>query len=57
VLGGNSTAEIELIQKELAGFPAPYLFFYSGGEFCPQYTESGGIVNRFYQYALVACQF
>jgi hypothetical protein len=57
VLGGNSMAEIDLVQKELGSFPGPYLFLYSGGEFCPKYTESGGTVNRYYQYALVACQF
>ena len=56
ILGGNSMAEIELIQKELAGFPAPYLLCCSGGELCPQYAESGGMRNRLYQYALIACQ-
>jgi hypothetical protein len=55
VMGGKPLAEIEVIQKELAGFPAPYLFLYSGGELCPRYTESGDFTNRFYQYALVAC--
>jgi len=57
VLGGNSREEIELIQKELGDFPNPYLFLYSGGEICPQYTNSGENVNRHYQYALIACQF
>jgi hypothetical protein len=56
ILGGNSMAELELIQKELAGFPAPYIYCCSGGEFCPEYTESGGTRNRLYQYALIACQ-
>ena len=57
MLGGNSREEIELIQKELGDFPNPYLFLYSGGEICPQYTNSGEIVNRYNQYALIACQF
>jgi hypothetical protein len=54
--GGNSMAEIEAIQKEFAGSPQPYVLCYSGGELCPQYTEAGGMRNRFYQYALIACQ-
>jgi hypothetical protein len=54
--GGNSMAEIGEIQKEFAGFPQPYILCYSGGELCPQYTEAGGMRNRFYQYALIACQ-
>jgi hypothetical protein len=57
VLRGNSLAEIELFQKEIGGFSSPYLFLYSGGEICPRYMESGETVNRFYQFALIACQF
>jgi len=57
VLGGNSREEIELIQEELGDYPNPYLFLYSGGEICPQCTNSGENVNRHYQYALIACQF
>jgi hypothetical protein len=57
VLGGNSLAEIELIQKRFSGFPSPYLLLYSGGELCPVYTGNETTVNRSYQYALIACQF
>ncbi|MDR0584251.1 MAG: FIST C-terminal domain-containing protein [Treponema sp.] len=56
VLGGNSAAEIELVQKEMSGFPVPYLFLYSAGEVCPQYTKSGEGVNRFSVFALIACR-
>jgi small ligand-binding sensory domain FIST len=56
-LGGDPMAEIKVIQKELAGFPVPYLFFYSGGEICPVYISQGQMANQFYQYALVACLF
>jgi hypothetical protein len=57
ILGGNSMAEIELIQKGLSGFPSPYLLLYSGGELCPAYTGNEMTVNHTYQYALTACQF
>jgi hypothetical protein len=52
VLGRNSTAEVELIRRELDGYPNPYLFLYSAGEICPREN-----VNQFYSYALIACQF
>ena len=52
VLGGNSRAEVELIQKELSSFPNPYLFLYSAGELCPHENA-----NQLFQYALIACQF
>jgi hypothetical protein len=55
-LGGNAMAEIDMIQKELAGFSGSYLLCYSGGELCPRPAESGGTRNTFEQYALIACQ-
>jgi hypothetical protein len=57
VLGGESQAEFELVQRELEGYPGSWLFFNSGGELCPSYTDNGETVNRFHQYALIACQF
>jgi hypothetical protein len=57
VLGGNYMAEIELIREELAGLSEPYVFLYSAGELCPSDAKTGGTANRFYQYAIVACQF
>jgi hypothetical protein len=57
VLGGSSQAEFELICKELGGYTGSCLFLNSGGELCPGYTENGELVNRFHQYALIACQF
>jgi hypothetical protein len=57
VLGGSSQAEFDLVRRELEGYPGSWLFFNSGGELCPGYTENGKTVNRFYEYALIACQF
>ncbi|GHV94477.1 hypothetical protein AGMMS50293_07970 [Spirochaetia bacterium] len=55
VLVGDPLEEAELIQKALVGFSAPYLFMYSGGELCPQELESGKTVNRYHQFAIIAC--
>jgi hypothetical protein len=57
VLGGSSQAEFELVRRELDCFPGSWLFINSGGELCPGYTENGETVNRFHEYALIACQF
>ena len=57
VLGGNSMAEVNVIREELDNFSNSWLFLSSGGELCPQPADSGEMVNRVYQYALVACQF
>jgi hypothetical protein len=55
--GGSHEGEIELIRKELEGFPGPCMFLSSGGEVCPRYTETGKTVNQLYAYALIACRF
>jgi hypothetical protein len=55
ILVGEPLAEIETLKKEFEGFSLPWLFLYSSGEICPQYTETGETVNRFIQYSLVAC--
>jgi hypothetical protein len=55
--GGSHGEEVELIKKELEGFPIPYLFISSAGEICPLYTETGRTLNQIYAYALIACQF
>jgi len=57
VLGENEQAEFEVICKELDGYAGSWLFLNSGGELCPSYTENGELVNRFHQYALIACKF
>jgi hypothetical protein len=57
VLGGSSQAEFELVRQELGSYSGSWLFLNSGGEICPGYTENGESVNRFHQYALIACQF
>ena len=57
VLGGSPAAEVELMQKELENFPAPWLYISSGGELCPRYTDDGKTLNQDLHYALVACQF
>jgi len=57
VLGGNSQIEYESVCEEMDGCPGSWLFLNSGGELCPGYTEKGELVNRFHQYAVIACQF
>jgi hypothetical protein len=57
LLGGSHEGEVELIRKELEGFPGPCMFLGSGGEVCPRYTETGKTQNQLYAYALIACQF
>jgi len=55
VLGEGAAPEVELIQRELDDFPGVYLYFNSGGELCPKYTDSGEVKNQALQYAIVAC--
>jgi hypothetical protein len=56
VLGGGAAAEVELIQRELSGYPDSFLYLNSGGELCPRYIKSGETVNQALQYAIIACQ-
>jgi hypothetical protein len=56
VLGGGAAAEVELIQRELSGYPGSFLYLNSGGELCPRYLKSGETVNQALQYAIIACQ-
>jgi len=56
VLGGGAAAEVELIQRELSGYPGSYLYLNSGGELCPEYIKSGKMANQALQYAIIACQ-
>ncbi|MDR3114580.1 MAG: FIST C-terminal domain-containing protein [Treponema sp.] len=53
VLGADATAELEQVRSSL--HDTVYQFCYSGGEICPVYTESGGLVNRFHNCTLIAC--
>jgi hypothetical protein len=55
ILGGELLAEIHTISSELADFSIPWLFFYSGGEICPQHTKNGKTINRYMQYSITAC--
>ncbi|MDR1626719.1 MAG: FIST C-terminal domain-containing protein [Spirochaetia bacterium] len=47
--------EMRLFQKHLR--ETPYLFIYSGGEFCPVYDGRGGIRNEFHQFSIVSISF
>jgi hypothetical protein len=53
----DPSAEMRLIQTELRDFGLPYLFLYSGGEYCPRYDEKGETSNRYHQYTIIACLF
>jgi hypothetical protein len=44
--------ELSLFQESLQDIP--YMFVYSGGEFCPVYDEQGEIRNCFHQYSIVS---
>jgi hypothetical protein len=47
--------EMRLFQKHLEGIP--YVFIYSGGEFCPVQDEQGGIRNCFHQFSIISLSF
>jgi hypothetical protein len=47
--------EMRLFQKQLEGMP--YLFIYSGGEFCPIYDKQSGMRNGFYQFSVISVSF
>jgi hypothetical protein len=51
----DALAEMNEIQKRLPDAGIPYLFMYSGGEHCPLYDESGGMVNGYHNYSIIAC--
>jgi hypothetical protein len=52
----NPMSEMDLVWSRMRAVHAPYFFIYSGGELCPWYNPSGNtMVNRFYQYAIIAC--
>jgi len=56
VLGEGSTAELAVLREELDSFSGSWLYVNSGGELCPELTESGETENRGLQYAIIACQ-
>ena len=56
VLGLNNLSEIDLLRDSL-GDQMPYLFCYSGGEFCPQVNADGETVNSFHNLVLACCCF
>jgi hypothetical protein len=47
--------EMLLFHKHLG--ETPYMFIYSGGEFCPVYDGRGGIRNDFHQFSIVSVSF
>jgi hypothetical protein len=47
--------EMRLFDKHLG--ENPYVFIYSGGEFCPIYNERGEIRNSFHQFSIVSASF
>jgi hypothetical protein len=47
--------EMGLFQKHLEGLP--YVFIYSGGEFCPVGDEQNGIHNGFHQFSIISASF
>ncbi|MDR1933127.1 MAG: FIST C-terminal domain-containing protein [Spirochaetales bacterium] len=51
----DSQDELKLIQEQAAGFSAPHIWAYAGGEICPRYTTEGQLTNRFFQYTIIAC--
>jgi hypothetical protein len=57
-LGSQMLAEMDLVQKEMAG-KIPYLMAFSGGEICPTRVETGGgkAINRFHNNTFIACVF
>jgi hypothetical protein len=44
--------EMKLFQKHMDGWP--YIFIYSGGEFCPVHDEQGETHNRFHQFSIIS---
>jgi hypothetical protein len=56
VLGEGSTAEVAVLRDELGSFYGCWLYVNSGGELCPEYTESGETENSGLQYSITACQ-
>jgi hypothetical protein len=47
--------EMGLFQKHLEG--VPYVFIYSGGEFCPVRDEQSGIHNCLHQFSIISASF
>jgi hypothetical protein len=47
--------EMGLFQKHLEG--VPYVFIYSGGEFCPVRDEQSGSHNCFHQFSIISVSF
>jgi hypothetical protein len=54
----DSLEEVNLAIKELRDWPAPFVFFSSGGEICPILTSGQDkLVNAFHQFTIIACVF
>jgi hypothetical protein len=47
--------EINLVIKQLRDWPAPFVFFSSGGEICPTPNKKDEMTNNFHQFTLAAC--
>jgi hypothetical protein len=55
-LGGDIFAEVELVQKNIAG-KVPALLAYSGGEICPTRINDVAAINRFHNNTFILCMF
>ncbi|MDR2404172.1 MAG: FIST C-terminal domain-containing protein [Spirochaetaceae bacterium] len=51
----DSHDEMKLVQKLMADSSLPYMFLYSGGEFCPHYGSHEKLINKFHQYSIISC--
>jgi hypothetical protein len=55
-LGSEIFAEMDLIQKEIAG-KVTTLMAYSGGEICPTQINETAAINRFHNNTIILCVF
>jgi hypothetical protein len=55
-MGSDLFAEVDLIQKEIAG-KVPALLAYSGGEICPTQINAAAAINRFHNNTFILCVF
>jgi hypothetical protein len=56
-LGSRVNDEMQQVANRFDSSSVPYMFVYSGGEFCPVKNTRGELVNHFHNFALTACIF
>jgi len=54
VLMVDPLAEIDVVKAQIAD-RVPWHLAYSGGECCPVYNKSGGLINRFHNFTFICC--